>query len=254
MTRLANRTQEIAQFLKMVEGRCEERIFLIEAPSGCGKTSLLMRFEAECPKEVKSAWVDLKAAQTGAPYVFSRIRKKLGAEQFPQFIRAVQQFMSGGVEVSGNEIQGQENQIQVVLNVQDESLRNMRLIALREAFFQDLVALPHPVLLILDTFNEAPETLANWIAGEFLAEVADAPNVLAVVAGQQVPEPSGEWMRCHYHCGLENILEIDAWWDYAQIQGLPFSRDEVGMAIRILKGQPSEIVKTFEALAREARA
>jgi ATP/maltotriose-dependent transcriptional regulator MalT len=60
MTRLANRTQEIAQFLKMVEGRCEERIFLIEAPSGCGETSLLMRFEAECPEPVRSAWVDLK--------------------------------------------------------------------------------------------------------------------------------------------------------------------------------------------------
>lgn len=254
MKRLANRTQEIAQFGRMVAGQCAERIFLIEAPSGCGKTSLLLKFEAECPEPVRSAWVDLKAAQTGAPYVFSRIRKKLGADQFPQFNRAVQHFMTGGVEVSGNEIQGQENQIQVVLNVQDESLRNMRLIALREAFFQDLAALSHPVLLILDTFNAAPETLASWIAGEFLAEVADTGNVVAVVAGQQVPEPSGEWMRYHHHCRLENILEIDAWWDYAQTVGLPFSRDEVGMAIRILKGQPSEIVKTFEALAREARA
>lgn len=67
MKRLANRTQEISQFLQMVEGTCRERIFLIEAPSGSGKTSLLMQFETECPERVKSAWVDLKAAQTGAP-------------------------------------------------------------------------------------------------------------------------------------------------------------------------------------------
>ena len=254
MKRLANRTQEIAQFLKMVEGRCEERIFLIEAPSGCGKTSLLMRFEAECPKEVKSAWVDLKAAQTGAPYVFSRIRKKLGASNFPRFNRAVQQFMSGGVEVSHNELQGQDNEINIILTSPDEQVRNLRLTTLREAFFQDLATLPHPVLLILDTFNAAPETLANWIAGEFLAEVADAPNLFAIVAGHRAPEPSGEWMRCHHRCRLDNILEIDAWCEYVEAVELPFNRDEVAMAIRILKGQPSEIVKTFEALAKEAGA
>ena len=135
MRQLANRTKELTQFTRMVTRQCEERIFLIEAPSGCGKTSLLLRFEAECPHSVKSAWVDLKAAQTGAPYVFSRIRKKLGTGNFPKFDRAVQQFMAGGVEISGNAIQGQENQIQVILNVQDENLRDLRLVALREAFF-----------------------------------------------------------------------------------------------------------------------
>lgn len=142
--------------------------------------------------------------------MFSRIRKKLGVEQFSRFNRAVQQLMTGGVEVSGNEIQGQDNEINIILNVQDDSLRNLRLVTLKEAFFQDLAALPHPVLLILDTFNAAPETLANWIGGAFLAEVADTPSVYVVVAGQQVPERSGEWMRYHHHCRLENILEIDA--------------------------------------------
>ena len=252
MKRLANRTQEIKQFLRMVKRQCRERIFLVEAPSGCGKTSLLLKFEAECPKLVKSAWVDLKAAQTGAPYVFSRIRKKLGINNFPKFDWAVQQLMAGGVEVNGNEIQGQENQIQVILNVQDDHLRDMRLVALREAFFQDLAAFSNSVVLILDTYNSASETLANWISGGFLAEVADTSNVIAIVAGQHIPEPNGEWMRYYYHCQLEAIWEIDVWWDYTQSAGLPFNRDEVGMAIRILQGQPSEIVKTFETLARQA--
>ena len=254
MKPLANRTPETGQFLRMVTGQCGERILLVEAPSGCGKTSLLLKFESECPPPVQSVWVDLKAAQTGAPYLFSRIRKKLGPEQFPWFDRAVQFFLSSGIEISGNELQGQDNQIQVILNVADDNLRNMRLMALREAFFRDLAALPHPVLLILDTFNAAPAPLANWIGGEFLAEVADTPNVFAVVAGQHVPAPNGEWMRYQQHCQLDNILEIDAWYNYVQAIGLPFDRGQVDVLVRLLKGRPSVIVQSFDSLRRGTSA
>ena len=252
MMYLVNCTKEIQQFFSMLSGQVAERIMLIEAPSGCGKTSLLLRFETECPDNVKLVWVDLKAAQTGFSYIFFRIRKKLGVDCFPNFNRSLQHFMTGGAEVSGNEIYGEENQIQVILNIQDESLRNIRLVALCESFFTDIAAFPASVLLIFDTFNAAPDSLKRWIAGEFLAVVSDTQNMFVIVAGQQVPKPNGEWIRYHYHCQLDAIVEIDSWWDYTQAMGWSFNRDEVSMAIRILKGQPSELVKTFEGLAREA--
>jgi hypothetical protein len=249
--RIANRTQELRLFQRMVSGEVSQRILLIEAPSGLGKTNLLLKFEHHCPSTVATAWVDLKAAQTGIAYLFSRIRKKLGAEKFPRFSAAVQQFLSGGVQVSDNVLSGQENQIQVVLNIEDENLRNFRLSGLQEAFFQDLSRMPQPVLLILDTFNAAPDTLASWIGGGFLAEVADTPNVFVVIAGQHTPQMSGEWMNCAHHCCLEKMTDREAWYKYAKDAGLPLNLDNIWPVVEIFEGQPAEIAKTLEALARK---
>lgn len=251
----ANRTRELGLFVQMINGQNgqTERILLIEAPSGYGKTNLLLQFERKCPQAVRSAWVDLKSAQIGAPYVFSRIRKKLGVTRFPAFTRTMQQFLGGGVQVENNELRGQENQLQVILNVADEN-RDYRLAALQEAFFHDLSQFNQPILLILDTFNEAPESLAQWIGGGFLAEVADLLNVYVVLAGQHVPQPTGEWLRCTQHCPLDRIVDQEAWYKYAKDKGLSFNRDQVGMAVQIFAGLPAEIVKTLEALDRQGSA
>jgi len=148
-------------------------------------------------------------------------------------------------------LSGQENQLQIVLNVADDNLRNFRLTRLEEEFFQDLRQMNQPILLILDTFNEASETLAQWMAGSFLAWVSDTSNVWVVVAGKQVPQPTGEWLRCTKHCRLKRIVDEDAWYKFAKDSGLPFNRDQVGMAVKIFEGLPSEIVKTLEELARK---
>lgn len=252
--RLANRTREIQQFLSLINRECIQRIFLVEAPSGYGKTSLLMRFETECPSSIMSAWVDLKAAQAGAPYIFSRIRKKLGVAELPVFDEIVREFIDRKGESERQGLRDQESQLQSILNVQDEDSRSFLLTELRKAFFMDLENLPYPVLLFLDTFNAAPETLANWLSEEFLTGVSDSENIFVVLAGQKVPEPCGEWKRFHSLCRLGNISEVDAWQDYAQNIGLTFNRDEIRTAIRILKGQPSEIVKAFDAMAEETEA
>jgi hypothetical protein len=140
------------------------------------------------------------------------------------------------------------------LNEEDENRRNFRLERLQDAFFQDLSQLNQPILIILDTFNAAPDQLVNWIGGGFLTEAITIPKLTVVIAGQQVPKPTIEWMNCHHFCRLEPILDTDAWYTYAKNQGLPFNQDEVRMAVRILKGLPAEIVKNFEALAREQQS
>ena len=80
-SRLANRTRELDFFKKMVLGEVSQRILLIEAQSGYGKTGLMERFLMECPENAKPIDIDLKdAMETGILYVFRRSRKLLGKD------------------------------------------------------------------------------------------------------------------------------------------------------------------------------
>jgi len=254
MKRLANRSLEIHLFQQMIESQIPERILLVEGFSGIGKTSLLMAFEASCPEQFLSAWIDLKAAQVSFSYVYSRIQKKLGIHRFYNFNAALAQFFPKSSEADYSSYLGVENRILAALNIQDEDLLSLRLSVLREAFFNDLENLNRSILFVLDSFNAAPASVAEWISGSFLADVADSPHIFAVVAGQTTPKPTGEWLYCSKLVNLGPILEIDAWCEYVEAVGLPFDRGQVDVLVRLLGGRPSEIVQSFESLVRGARA
>lgn len=248
--RLANRTKEADFFKKMLRGEIAQRILLIQAASGMGKTSLLAEFAALCPVHGEATLlvqIDLKSAQTGIAYIFSRLQRRLGEANFTKLNAALREFLSAGVDVSENQIEGTENQIQVVLNEESEELRNIRLNKLQEALFRDLQAIKKSILIVFDTFNSAPPSVADWVGGGFLAEVADGENIKVVIAGQTVPQPTIEWMHlAEIHC-LDKIVDIEAWHSFVQAKGLPFERDAVKAFVRVLNGNPDAIMKVFQS-------
>jgi len=250
--RLANRTKEVEFFKKMLRGDIFQRILLIQAASGMGKTSLLTEFASLCPVHAEAVIlvkIDLKSAQTGIAYIFSRLQRRLGENKFINFNKALNNFLSAGVEVSDNQIEGTENQIQVILNAESEEARNFRLSKLQEAFFRDLQAVKKPILIMFDTFNLAPASVAVWVGGGFLVEVADVENVRVVIAGQTVPKPTFEWNDlAATHC-LEKIDDIEAWYSFTQAKKLPFEREAVKAFVRCFQGNPDAIVKIFESQA-----
>jgi hypothetical protein len=137
MTRFANRTLELQLFERMLRSDTQERILLIEAPSGYGKTGLMGRFEHNCPQTIQTVLVDLKAAQLGISYVFYKIERVLGKRHFPNFEKAIANFLNSGVAIQNNRLTGEGSQIQVILNVPPEE-RQYRLSQLQQVFFEDL--------------------------------------------------------------------------------------------------------------------
>ncbi len=250
---IANRTKELQLFNQIVQGSLAEQVLLIEAKSGFGKTWLLARFKHNLPINTLCVLIDIKSAQRGIPYIFSCVRNRLGQERFPKLNAAVQRYLSSGVEVSDTTMIGKDNQLSVVLSNVDESTRNFRLTELREAFFQDLQVIPQKLVFLFDSYEKAPTELADWLGGEFLAEVVYTPKLIVVIAGQHIPQPTIEWMHLYHSCCLEAILDREAWYKYSKDSKLPFNSDEVRMAMDILKGQPADIVKALhsQALARE---
>jgi hypothetical protein len=254
MTKLANRTGELAFFKKMVSGEVSQRILLIEAQSGYGKTGLMGRFMTECPEGAIAIDIDLKdARESGILYLFRRSRKLLGKQYFQGFDRVVESFQPrrSDITIRGNRLQGEGNQIQVVLqDVRSPEERRERIDRLQEAFFEDLEQHSSPIVFILDTFNAATPELQDQIAGGFLTDVGDHQHLRAVVAGSQVPQPSSTWQRHHHIFPLGPIHEYDAWYDFARASGFCFELSQVQAMVAGCQGVPREVVKFFELAER----
>lgn len=247
---LANRKSERELFARIVEGQIAKRILLIEAASGMGKTDLLAQLARECPRDVLFASVDLKAAQTGVAYVFWRVREGIGHERFPRFAAEVEHLLRGAsVNVAENLVLGQQ-QIQVALGG-DEQTRAFRLTALQDVFFQDLRAIQQTIVIAFDTFNAAISELENWIGGGFLAAATLTPNLLVVVAGQRVPQPTIEWMDHYEHRRLGGIRSADDWYECAQAAGLKFDEQEIKTLCWYLDGHPLQMMSAFSRRAEE---
>jgi hypothetical protein len=249
MTRFANRTRELRLFEQMLLRQVQERILLIEAPSGYGKTGLMGRFEILCSQKIHPVLIDLKGAQAGIAFVFSRIQRVLGKKHFTSFNAQIDRYLNSGVQIQNNRLTGEGSQIQVILDVPPEE-RKYRLTQLQQVFFEDLERFDRPIAFILDTYNGATEELAGWIESPFLAEVALNPKLFAIVAGQIIPQPTIEWQNLHHHCKLDRIMEREAWYGYVKDVGYCFSSEEIDFLIDAVEGVPAQVVLFLESAAR----
>ena len=260
MKRLANRTDELAFFQKMVQGQVEPRILLIQAASGYGKTGLMGRFADQCPIGTLAVPLNLKAAGgLGIAYVFYRIRKVLAAHRFPHYERAIATFLHpdrtvAEIKISGNKLSGDQSKIQVVLQGQSEADRQFRLQQVQSAFFKDLRQCRSAIVFILDTFNGATPELQAWVEGQFLMEVADNQGLYCVVAGQQVPEASIEWESLHHRFCLKPIREHEAWYRYARDEGYLFNQEQLGMLVDLYQGVPDSIAQGIQMVSQHRQS
>ena len=248
--KIANRTQEIKLFQSIIQGNFPQRVLLIKAKSGFGKTWLLAQFKHTLPASTLSVQVDLRTAYRGIASIFSSVCKKLGQERFPKLNDAVQRYLSAGVEISDTTMIGQDQQFSVVLTNVDKETRDFRLTQLREAFFQDLRTIRQKMVFLFDSYEQAPTELAGWLEGEFLAEVVDTSQLIVVIAGQEIPKATIEWMDIHHCCCLGAILDREAWYKYTQYKQLSLNSDHVWAVMNVLEGNPAEIDIMLATLAR----
>jgi hypothetical protein len=245
----ANREAELALFDQMLAGQTRERILLLEAEGGLGKTTLLNEFARRCPAHVPCAPLDLKGSTTGLHEVFYRLCDALGWEHFPAFADQVEGL--GRVTVDGNVVIGWGNKIEAALRSPDEGDRAARRAELTRAFFDDLRTMKRRLLFIFDTFEKAPPELGEWLSGDFLAYAHHTPDLIVVVAGRQAPEESIEWGDSCIR-RLVRVRDPEPWRIYAERIGAVLPSPEwIRAFCDLLDGHPLEIAK---ALARYAPA
>jgi len=243
---LANRTKELNTFLKMVRGDHECRILLIEGESGMGKSSLLRQFKQKCPPEVKYVTLDCKGSSS-IPDFLSQVMNCLGRKKFQSFGNQLKTFIQGGVDFSENDIKAEEISIAINGTNINSQAQAYRLHRLHDAFFEDLAKFENRIIIALDTYQMANETLKTWIEGTWLGTVEQRlEKVVTVIAGQSIPDPNHViWGDGCEHFPLTPIDDLTAWCKFCS--DLPeyskLSDDSIKTIILIANGHPLSVTQ-----------
>jgi len=228
---VVDRNREIGAFITSLESPPLEApsILLVHDASGQGKTRLLECYGEHCRQSgIPFTRVDFKSRSLSPLDILWSIQTDL--RPFLPLPRCVEtlhnpHMTSPSFQVRDNKALGQTSYtMHATFNVAGLSLDEQKRwwAAGAQAFLEDLlepecVSPLSRLVLLFDTFEGAePETQA-WIADHVLrmATPNRVPCLIIVVAGRQVPEPTGEWAQCCEMIPLQP-LQLEDWLEYAR--------------------------------------
>jgi hypothetical protein len=242
-----DRDEELALFEKMLSDSISDRILLIHAQGGMGKSHLLREFVQVCHEKYIHAAMDFKAGGISIPELLSRVCDAIGWEHFGNLTKLIQQSSAGTtINITDNLLVG-KNQIAIeqALNAPDEETREKQRVAVTDALFQDLRAF-QKVVLIFDTFNDCDSIVAKWLSGAFLTRVCHTKNIIVVIAGRIVPEPALDWDA---HCNefVLGGIESRHFEEYAKSNGIDVHPERIKGLCDAFEGRPLPILNQLKA-------
>ena len=254
-----DRQPEIARFLAMVHSHQEERILLIEAPSGRGKTWLLLEYQKRAGQaSVPCALIDLRVGGVGVSDALATLGEEFGWERLGRFQRQVAEWERPAADVTiHGVVQIGRGQIQVVLGGPDEQTRRERRRVLTDALIADLrewLGTAGRAVIIVDTYNIAGDNktvgpeLREWLEGVFLPHVRRTTGLVVVVAGQQTPEVNTAWEMCCDRIELGPLSDPREWMPFVAAVGATASQEVVAAFCHACRGEPSAIAMMLSGL------
>ena len=221
---LADCTAEMDLFRALISGQSAEPVLLIGGPSAMGKTTLLKQFAR------------LAARQPGLRVAVSDFKEGLALARVLHFARGAlpdQRFPAFDAEWSGA-------RRDAVLGV---------------VFLDDLRYCPDPVLLLLDTYQQATAENQRWVENVLLPRCCRHQGLRVVIAGQQVPEARGVMAPATARMDLLPPQPKD-WADFYHrvLGGQPLPLDHFDTLWRGVKGKPSVMREMCSVLAKPCQA
>jgi hypothetical protein len=247
------RQAELNLFRDLLHGECEERILLVGSPPGFGKTLLMIEYQRLAHQEgVPCALLDLRYV-TAVFEGLATLCEEWEDCDFGQFHRQVEVLQQSPVHVDVRGVlQIGRPEIQIALTGPDEETRRSRRLLLTEALMADLrrwLRGERRAVIIIDTYNAdtVPE-LRQWVEGMLLPHVRRSPGLLAVVAGQAVPQASLMWEDCCCRLTLQPLENPDDWMEFVELRKIPAPREVVSAFCHAHHGHPLTIATHLSAL------
>lgn len=254
-TPYANYHKQRAAFKTLFVNECDNRILLLKGSSGSGKTSLLqtcLKESATNNKQLIS--IQLRGSAVNVTEIFSRSANRLGWNKLTRFDQCAQDLATHTpqINLAGVQQQGGTNNLHIALNVQSSSDREHRQTLLTDAWFEDVEKIGEPLVMLFDTYEQAPSEVKDWLSGPFLSRTADCTAVRVAIAGQSIPDVGIEWGHCHILHELFGVKEAHEWLPVVAALGkiVPVEPAEIWLAgiCHALDGRPSEIMEIVKAL------
>ncbi len=209
---LADRREEFHFYQAMLAGQTRERILLLQAARNHGKSGLIREFATYADGHVASALTDLKGCADSAS-----LHRELRAE-----------LLRAGLAV----VQGAQN-----------------LAALLDAV--EIAAQTRPVVLLLDTYEQAVPEVQKFLQGQLLAAVRRAEGLCVVLGGQSVPDHGKElWANHARRFDLGRLTDKQHWIDYARPRFPQLNEAHIAMCVHNCKGLPGDIATNLASFAR----
>jgi hypothetical protein len=213
---LADRENEFARFLSLITGASTERILLFHGPSDRGKSTLLDEFEKIAAKSVplRCGRGELKNGASLREVLWNISEDLRPTVRFPRFDREL------------------ERQV-------PESLRT--------AFLRDLAEAQVPVLLILDTYEQATDEAKRWVEEQLFRRVLRRDSLRIVLAGQSVPQVDARapWAHVAFRSELPLISDPAHWCRFRKVIGLTeYDDNDVETLVKAAAGSP-RLIRTL---------
>jgi hypothetical protein len=219
---LADCTAEMALFRALISGQSAAPVLLIRGPSAMGKSKLLQQF------------AKLARQQTGLRVAVGDFKHGLGLADLLHFARGALRdlpFPAFDAEWSGGR--------------RDETLGR--------AFLDDLRRCPDPVLLLLDTYEQATAENQRWVETRLLPRCCQHDGLRLVIAGQQVPEAVGVMAPPTERRELL-LPRPEDWDDYYHrvLRGKPLPSDHFKTLWLAVDGRPSAMCAMLATVCKAA--
>jgi hypothetical protein len=242
---------------KLFQAPCDKRVVLLSGEGGTGKSTLLTYCQSKAPSPAITIPIQLRSSCVGVGEILDRIGDTIGWEHLPRLARRVA-VLDGtpNVRIDRNWLFGINNRITVVLSAETKSERDERLRVVTSELFADIYQHATLLVLLFDTFEQAPSEVQEWLSGPFLARAVRADHVRIVIAGRQIPPPNIEWGKYSTQHTLDGVREADHWLPVIEALGYripaPEPRGFVDGICYILQGHPQRIMQYIVSFPRQA--
>lgn len=243
---LANYTYEQKLFGELIQSVSEPNILLFQGESGTGK-SVLIEHCLRTASHIPSVFMKLQSGGSIAT-LFTAMGSKQGWHRLPHFI----QMVAALVEEPDNTDDpvwrmGMRRHLEHIGKISDRESQLSRYQLLTDAWFADAQQLEVPFLLAVDGYEKASSLFDEWFSQEFLAGVANVPNMRVLVGGQKVPQSREAWSFCASLQDLQGIQEAVIWLKWATDAGYQIpSLEMLSGVVLALAGNPSKIIEVIK--------